>query len=166
MPQGYVHFEDISGVIFEKANDDQIAKVEEGWTELKELGRDARVYQVYEEGRLVTPTMWTIGGAWNKILSATNPKWHVKDYVWIQGEKPMISQEDEAYDDYTPIWDSIGLKNPTSVKMYAKDHTTGVSMMKPFCMERLWVVVKGEVRSNMQHIMIVTRNMYTCRMRG
>jgi hypothetical protein len=70
-------------VLHERADNDAQAKVEQGWVELTlASGRD---YQVYEEGRLVTPTKWTIRGAWDKVRTSTDPKLVCEGhsaYIW------------------------------------------------------------------------------------
>jgi hypothetical protein len=142
--QGFVHFDNSSVLAHTSGDAELIAKVDEGWIELK--GESQRDYHVYEEGRLVTPTKWTLQGAWNKVRDSTNPKWYVEDVLHTQGDKPFITQGGDVYDNYPAIWESIHKVNPTSVKMYAKDHTTGVFMETPLCLGRLWVVVEGEVR--------------------
>jgi hypothetical protein len=96
--QGFVHFDNSSVLAHTSGDAELIAKVDEGWIELK--GESQRDYHVYEEGRLVTPTKWTLQGAWNKVRDSTNPKWYVEDVLHTQGDKPFITQGGDVYDNY------------------------------------------------------------------
>jgi hypothetical protein len=141
--RGYVHFADSGEAAVYRLDEAEIQSMDEGWDNL--CSNSERDYQVYDGGRLVTPTKWALRQAWLKILNSTNPNWYCENHIFNHGDKWFISRDIDLFEEFPEIFEKAEVKESTSVGMYASGHSTGVSMEGPFCFELNYVVVQGEV---------------------